>query len=67
MGGVKRPEFLVIGGVLGVVVSYLVGGWVDDALGHDGKSLVIAEIVTVLVVLLFAVPSIILAMRSGKR
>jgi hypothetical protein len=67
MGGVKRPEFLIVGGALGLVCSYLAGGWVDDALGHDGHSLLIAEIVTVVVMAAFAVPSVILALRSGKR
>lgn len=63
----KRPEILVIGCTLGLVFSYCIGGRVDDALGHNGTSLLIAEIVTVVVMLTFVIPALILARRSGKR
>jgi hypothetical protein len=67
MDGVKRPEILALGFFLGMAFSYCIGGKVDDALGHDTRSMWIGMAVAVVVMAVFAVPAVVLSMRSGEK
>lgn len=67
MSGVKRPEILAAGFFLGMAFSYCIGGKVDDALGHNDRSMWIAMGVAVAVMAIFAIPAVVLSMRSGRR
>lgn len=62
-----KPEVLVAGGCVAFLVMYFVGTGLDDALGHNSRSLWIGIGVAVAVGLVVMLPTLWLAFRKDER